>query len=581
MGVREPSAARAQPRAASSADAPSAEESAWRWLGREGAAVALVFALAFALRLALLFAGDDAPWPHSLRYEGDAPTWARWAAALGRGQPFEFDLPVRAPGVAFALHWLGAAQAPYTSVKLLWCALSAASCAGLWALLAHRASRAAAWIGALALALSNADLQLATSLNGEAPYAALIVALLALELRPRSRRALAHGLACGALHGVALLVRPEHLLLVALLAVLDSFELRRVDWRRWAASALALLAVCAPWAWRSHQALVRFNREGARIDFARAQPPWSEEARAELERLPAFAREGNFAFLSHLARQRGRPQVQASDLREYFEREWAGYVPEPLPEWTLVSSKGALDFALANHPAADGGFSRAALRDGRDDEPEFAFGRPSHLRLYLHGWSIGWSWIAKDPLAWARACGAKLARFWAGASSGLGADNWPHGPASVRGAVDLSRGRDLARWWSLAVLAVVLVGAWSARATAFGRALIATVLYKLVVTLVFYGYARQAASIGPVFAALTALALERLATGVLAGRSRAAGLALRWSAVAVFSVLALASLRPTPLAPVASPAGLRLDPSLGPGAFEFPLEFELRALEQN
>ncbi len=542
--------------------------------------MALVFALAFALRAALLFSGDDAGWPHSLRYEGDAPTWARWAAALGRGEPFEFDLPVRTPAVAFALHWAGLAHAPFKLAKLAWCALSAASCAGLWALLGRRASHRAAWIGALALAVSNADLQIATSLNSEAPYAALLVAVLALELLRPARRVLAHAALCGALHGLAALLRAEHLLLFALLVLLDVFELRRVAWRRWSVSFLALLATCAPWAWRSHQALVRFNREGARIDFVRAQPPWTASARAELERLPAFAREGNFAFLTQLARQRGLARIDVGDVRDYFELEWAGYTPEPLPEWSLISSKGALDFALANHPDAGGGFSRAALRDGRDDEPEFAFGRPSHLRLYLHGWRIGWNWISSDPLGALRACGAKLERWWAGASSGLGADNWPHGPASVRGAVDLSRASAPARWWTLAMLVAVLSGAWIARTGVLGRMLVVVLVYKLAVCLVFYGYARQAASIGPVFAALIAFALEQAAAAANMRWGTAPELALKWSGIIAVALVALTSLRPTPLAPASSSAGLRSHPLLGTGAFEAPFELELHVVDR-
>lgn len=575
MSARTPTAADARLRADAAADTP-----ATGWRRRDGANLALVFALALALRLALLFSGDDASWPHSLRYEGDAPTWARWAAALERGEPFEFDLPVRTPGVAFALHWLGATHAPFTSAKVLWCVLSAATCAGLWALLARRVSRRAAWVGALALALSHADLQLATSLNGETPYAALLVGLIALELRDPGGRRTAQALLCGVLHGLACLLRAEHLLLFGALALLDTLALRRLDWRRWAVSTLALLAVCAPWAWRSHQALVRFNRDGARIDFARAQPPWSDDARAEIERLPAFAREGNFAFLSHLARQRGLARVEADDVREYFAREWAGYTPEALPEWSLISSKGALDFALANHPAAHGEFSRAALSDGRDEQPEFAFGRPSHLRLYLHGWRVGWSWIADDPLTWVRACGRKLERLWAGASPGLGADNWPHGPASVRGAVDIARASDPARWWSLAMLVAVLGGAWAGRRSRLGGVLAVTVLYKLAVCLAFYGYARQAASIGPVWAALLALAIERAIEVIHTRWSNPWGRELRWAAVAAVALLVALSLRPTPLAPGDASAPARPAQALGRGAFEQPLELELRVVER-
>ncbi len=539
------------------------------------APTALVFALAFALRLAFLFAGEDRAWPHSLRYEGDAPVWARWAQALERGAPFEFDLPIRTPGVAFALEALGFTAAPFTAAKVLWCALSAATCAGLWWLLARHASRRAAWIAACWLAVSNSALQLATSLNGEGPYAALLVALLAVHLAARETPKLAVAALAGLLHGASALLRAEHLALVAAFALLSlGGALRgreglraRAAW--WGTCAAVLLAVCAPWAWRSHVAAARFNREAPRIDYERAQPPWSSAARAELEQLPGFAREGNFAFLSHLARQNGLQRVDAPDVRAYFEREW-GYTPEPIPEWTLVSSKAALDFALANHPDAGGGFSRAALSDGRDAEPEFSLGRPSHLKLYLHGFAIGLEFLRRDPPRALANVRAKFERFFGGVTAGLGADNWPHGPASLRRAVDLSTPAAPSTPWGVLVGVLCAVGAWRARRTALGHLLLAVALYKLALCGAFYGYARQAASIGPVWCAFGALALDPLAAR---WRSRSSPRA--WTVVvACAAALALApaflAIRPTPLRAELDPSVARATPEWGANAFESP-----------
>src|SRR6186713_424667 len=102
---------------------------------------AAVFALAMAVRVLFLYATSDRGWPHSAWYEGDAPMWVRWARALERGEPFEFDLPMRTPGVAFLLHWLpGKLAAPFTALKLAWCALSAATCALLFPIVERAAS---------------------------------------------------------------------------------------------------------------------------------------------------------------------------------------------------------------------------------------------------------------------------------------------------------------------------------------------------------------------------------------------------------------------------------------------------------
>jgi len=546
---------------------------AWR---SDGVAALVVGLFALALRLTFLFASPDRAWPHSLRYEGDAPVWARWADALSRGQPFEFDLPLRTPGVAFLLHALGFDAAPFTGAKVLWCVLSAATCSSIWLLAARCVSRRAAWIAAGWLALSNASLQLATSLNNEAPYALLVVALVGGALWARGSGSIVSALLVGAAHGLALLLRAEHALLFALLTLWtvagpsgDASRMgSRVKWA--AASALTALAVCAPWIWRSHEATVRFNRVGPTVDFARLQPTWSAGARAAIERLPPFAREGNAAFLSHLARQAGKASVEERDVDEYFEREW-GYTPEPLSEWTLVSSKGALDFALANHPDAHGVFSRAGLNDGRDPDPEFAFGRPSHLKLHQHGFALGWSWIRADPATWGSALLGKLERFVGGVTLGLGANDWPHGPASVRGAVDLALPADPAPAWSWIVGAACAIGAVLARRTQLGRVLWIVVAYKLAITVAFYGYARQAASIEPVWRLFGAFAVDavlvRVAPHVLP--SQIARRTLAWAFAVALAIAALVdSARPVALQASPLQVAPQRRPEWGPDAFE-------------
>ena len=96
----------------------------------------VVFAIAMTVRVLFLYSTNDHAWPHSALYEGDAPVWARWAQALDRGEAFEFDLPMRTPAVAYALHWLvpGVLAAHFTILKLAWCAMSAATCAMLFAI---------------------------------------------------------------------------------------------------------------------------------------------------------------------------------------------------------------------------------------------------------------------------------------------------------------------------------------------------------------------------------------------------------------------------------------------------------------
>ncbi|MCK6447058.1 MAG: glycosyltransferase family 39 protein [Planctomycetes bacterium] len=491
------------------------------------------FVLAFVLRALFLVASSDAAWPHSMHYEGDAPTWARWASALARGEPFEFDLPLRAPGVAYVLALVHGAS--FESVKLVWCALSAATVALTFLFLARTIGGRVAAFAATWLSCSYGDLQLATSLNNETPYALCLVASLAASLRFVERPTFALAAALGLVHAAATLLRAEHLLFAvssvvwivwrASRATVAQHEPGTSDARgadrgapralvaRLAVGVLAFFAVCAPWSVRAHLATADFNHHAAPIAWDSLVPPWSADARAAIDGLPAFAREPNARYLTDLRRAAGDPRIERDDVERFFA-EW-GATPEPLAGWTLVTWKGPLDFALANHPDADGGFSRAALADGRDrgGEPEFSFARPSHLRLLNHGYALGVGWLAEDPARTARLLGAKLARFGDGATLGFGARDFPYGASGVRRPVDLTvpSAALAAKLGFAALFGLGLVVAWRRK---LGGLVLLVLVYKLVVTLAFYGYARQAASIGFVFACLGAFAFDELARHV-------------------------------------------------------------------
>lgn len=555
------------------------------------AETAVVFALALAVRVAFLVSSPDRAWPHSTLFEGDAPVWVRWATALATGQPFEFDLPMRSPGIAYLVHWLSPSPitAPFTGLKFAWCAIGAASSAVLFAV-AHAAfGPRAAWLASLFLVFSFGSYQLASSLNGEGPYALLVVLSIGGTARFAARPGILLALALGVLHGAALAVRAEHALLLALfvawtvLATLRDPDRRVAVWRGAAATLAAALVVVLPWTLRSHAAAQRFNtHESQPIDWAAATPPWSPEARAFFDRLPAFARAGNFAYAEHLARVSNKTRVELGDVERFFDVRF-GYRPEPLAEWTLSSTKGPFDFALANHPRSDGGFTRAALEDGFDAAPQFAFARPSHLKLYNHGYQVGWGWIREDPKRWLALVEKKLGRFLGGATLGVTARDLPHGGDLVRRPVDLSVPAAPSRAFQVVFVILVLVGAALAFRTDVGALCLIVLGHKLLVTVLFYGYARQAASIEFVFALLAALALDRL-LGRLLGRARVperwatAGVAVVF--VALLAVDLEAAIRPRRLEPRAIPGGASPVPApmWGSGAFECvgPLEIRVR-----
>ncbi len=475
-----------------------------------------IFLVAWGTRLLFLWSSPDRAWPHSILYEGDAPVWVEWARELARGRPFEFDLPLRAPGAAYLLHWLGGGLAgdDFVRLKVVWCAASALTCALLFAAVRDSLGARTAWIAGGLCAFSFSAYVLATSLNNEAWYGLGVVALVAATQRFHARPTWFTAAALGLLHGALTLLRAEHTLLLAAMLLYGLARGRR-DARtigpRLALVAAVAIATCLPWSLRGSAAVERFNTTLRRpIPFAQVSPPWDASARAALDELPAFAREGCFLHLSDLARAAGKAVVTRADVDAFF-RDTFGYRPEPLSRWTLVSSKGALDFALANHPGSRGGFSRAALGDRFDADPEFSFGRPSHLELYNHGLRIGLGWIAADLPGWFALAGRKFARFADGATLGFTAFNVPCGREGQRRPVDMfTRAAGACGAFQFLAVAVILAGIALAVRRGIAGIWLVIVAYKLAVTLLFYGYARQAASIQPAFLVFAALALSTL-----------------------------------------------------------------------
>lgn len=501
-----------------------------------------VILVALAARLTFLLLGGDAHWPHSIYYEGDAPVWARWAESLGHGTEFERGLPLRSPGVAYVLHGLGSilGERRYVAFKVVWCVVSAATC-GLLYLATLPLGRRTALIAALLLAFSFGAYVTACSLNAEALYTFLIVPLVMATVRLVRRPSAWLAGASGVLHGAATMLRPEH----TLFALIATAYLAAGRSRSAAAAspvggarggkgfarsrgvregafgprsaALVMLAAfvasCLPWSVHVSRSLRAFNdRMTGPIDAKPGQPVWTDAARAYLEALPPFVRSDNFEYISFLAQQAGAREVTLDAVRRYFEVEM-GYIPQRLPRWVFVSPVGPLNFALANHPGAGGGFSKAALDARLGPDPPLSLALPTHLKLVNHGYAVGWEFILGDPGTWLANVGRKLAHFSDGLAMGVGALNAPLGREGVRRAVDIlaaDRSGGFLLWKGL-VLALMAVGAGLAlrgRNDAIARVWLWVVAYKVLVAILFFGYARQAVSIAPAAYVLAAMACD-------------------------------------------------------------------------
>ena len=574
-------------------------------------AAAAIFALALGLRLLYLGVALDRRWPHAAAYEGDAIVWAAGAQTIASGAAPDDPLFFRANAPAHLLRWLGFTEPArgYTAAKVLWCVVSALACAATYLFAARAFTPRVALIAAGLQVLSWDSYVLATSLNTEALYVLLLVLVLAGTwwLRRRPRPAVAVGL--GVVHGLAILVRIEHLLLLALLMGADLLRgrgsaggslidggaragsggegegdrsPRPTRWRQLAlqlAVAGVALVMCVPASVEQTRAARQYNTVQRRpTPYDRVEVFWTGDARAFLDQVPAFARVRVFAYVSRLAEQHGLTQVTAASARQLWHDEF-GDLPERLRTPVFVSGQGPLNFALANHPAAHGGFSKAALENRFVSiDPKLTLSLPPHLRLYNHGYAEGLGFIRADPSGWLRAVGRKLWFFAQGASLALGAYNFPLGRFGERRACDLlTPFPGSGAIWIIACAALIVAGARIARRREAGRLCLLVLLYKLLVTVAFFGYARQAASIGPVLAILAAVAIEALAGAFPAG-------AWRWSRrpgavlVALIVLVAVAAdihaARHPPAYDIHGP--LRPAPDWGESAFSANAGIELR-----
>jgi hypothetical protein len=141
---------------------------------------------------------------------------------------------------------------------------------------------------------------------------------------------------------------------------------------------------------------------------------------------------------------------------------------------------------------------------------ELAFTYPPHLALVNDGYAMGWRWLAADPALALRRGIVRLARFWAGAATGLTGYGLPGGLSGTRYAVDLTVADGLvARAWAIVVLVACAAGLIAARHRVALLPWLFLLITKAAAAVLFFGYARLGATAIPVVALLMALALER------------------------------------------------------------------------
>ncbi len=509
-----------------------------------------MFALAVCTRFSFSFATGESGAPSVAAFEGDAPKWLRYLKGEASG-PF-YELPFDPPAMPWLLSFLSDGE----DLQLArWAMLLAGALVAplVYAIARRELGERVGVVSGVLCAFATNLVVISSGLHVGAPF--LLIALLGVEALQRLRSGPASWATAawfGATQAGACLFRVDHLLFVALALAWLALRGGRLGAARSAVAAVSLTMCLLPYQLVAADEVAAANERGLTGRPPSPLPlpgglPWDADALAEVQAMPAFARDMAFVFVDQTMRRRGAQQVRPVDLGVLDEA--FGSRPEHLRAPTLTMY-GPFNFALANHPASDGGFTRQAL----DDPPPLRAGLanypawlapvlepggplrldyPPHLQLVNHGYALGLRRLSERP-SWAlELVTQKLARTASGVATGFGGYAFPVGLSGFRPAVDLVEPRWwLATLWSAACLALACMGAvagWRRGAAAALVPWLLLVISKFVPAVVFFGYARFGALTLPAACVLWALAADILIVR-LGARTR---LRVFWALVAL------------------------------------------------
>jgi hypothetical protein len=411
-----------------------------------------MFLLSFLLRLCFLLASMDRHWPFSIFFYGDSRFFHAYALDWARGQPPQAALPYHPPLFPWLLgllyQGLGEPRGSAWNYKLSLALLNSATVAFTWWWWRRVLGSGWSLAAALLFSASFGWLVLSTSYSNEVLYVLFLSATCGLTLQHRAALTWRATVLLGLVMGLGALTRAEHLYLWPFLlafAWLHRESPLRPWLARWTVAVLASLVVLSPWAVHNARVLRDINA-----------------------RTPAL---------------------------------------EPLPELVPITVYGPINFAMANHAGATGGFT-PDLVNQLGQEGQLDASNPAQRHLLLHGYAEGLRWMWGHPGDATRLLAAKLERWQDGLSLGVGVSNFPSGLRGARAPVDVFVPERTWLKWPLSLLLLLGV-ALSLRKPHRAFLLFSLVLlHRALITLAFFGYTRGMLAVFPALLPLLLLPLK-------------------------------------------------------------------------
>ena len=416
-----------------------------------------VFAVALHLRLLFLVSNIDKDWPYSIFYYGDSGHYHEYAVSLLRAEHYDNGIPYHPPLYAWVLAALYKIKGIPTQsgyfFKICMAVLNSITIAIAW--LWFRKILPPGWNTAATgiLIFSFGWLVFSLTFNNEVLYALFLTATVAIVSSMSRQSSWRNVLLLGVMMGLGSLTRAEHLSLWLFMLIYLWWQRnpnlgRTYYFTHWGTAIGVSLLIVLPWSIRNYKILSQFN-----------------------DRNPDM---------------------------------------EPLPVVTTVSAYGPVNFALANNHFSDGGFSPDLIN-------RFTGGSAIDLTLaqhryyFIHGYEEGLSWILSHKREALNLLAMKLARWSNGLAVGFGVSNWPGGLKGSRPPVDLFvPDNRILEWPFLALLILGFAFSFQKRYRTFSLCSL-VLLHRLIVTALFFGYARSMVVMLPVLIPLLLLPLMILA----------------------------------------------------------------------